>query len=240
MNTYQLVREKDHLFVTLPDGSRQLLDTGAGYSLGAAGSVTVAGVTVPVTQRYLGASVRRLRKLVGADFSGLLGLDVLGQLDAVYDLPAGTVTFSRRPVLAVQGEAVSLRAGPFGLPLFTGWVRGRPRTWALDTGAQLSYFLPEEDDLSVFPFAGKAPDFFPLTGKYTVDTYRVPVTLGESNLEVKLKAAVPPRLLGKLLSGWGGLVGSELFVGRKVGFFPLRKQLVVGPGEEAAAGERAA
>jgi hypothetical protein len=235
MNTYQLVREKDHLFVTLPDGSRQLLDTGAGHSLGTAGSVTVAGVTVPVTKKYLGASVRRLRKLVGADFSGLLGLDVLGQLDAVYDLPAGTVTFSRRPGLAVEGEAVSLRAEPFGLPLFTGRVRGRPRTWALDTGAQLSYFLPEEDDLSVFPFAGKAPDFFPLTGKYTVDTYRVPVTLGEASVTVSLRAAVPPRLLQRLLAGFGGLVGAELFAGRKVGFFPLQRRLVVGPREAAAA-----
>jgi hypothetical protein len=82
--------------------------------------------------------------------------------------------------------------------------------------------------LSVLPYAGKGTDFFPLAGEYEVDTYRVPVTLGESNLEVKLRAAVPPRLLRRLLSQWGGLVGSELFVGRQVGFFPLRGQLVVG------------
>jgi hypothetical protein len=181
---------------------------------------------VPFRPTYLGVSLRQLRKWVGVTFSGLLGLDVLSRLDAAFDLPAGTVTFSTRPDLVVDGTVVSVRN--HGVPTLTGWVRGRPRPWLVDTGAQHSYFLPQEDDLSVLPHAGKAKDFFPLVGEYEVDTYRVPVTLGESNLEVKLRAAVPPRLLRRLLSQWGGLVGSELFVGRQVGLFPLRGQLVVG------------
>jgi hypothetical protein len=232
MTTLKLRFEKGHLLAELPDGSLWLADTGAPKSMGTGRTVTVAGVTVRLQPAYLGVSLKQLRKWVGVDFSGLLGLDVLGRLDAVFDLPAGTVTFSKKPDLAVDGTVVSVRN--HGVPTLTGWVRGRPRPWLLDTGAQLSYFLPQEDDLSVLPFAGRARDFFPVVGEYTVDTYRVPVTLGESNLQLKLRAAVPPRLLRLLLSQWGGLVGSELFVGRQVGVFPLRHELVVGPRREAA------
>jgi hypothetical protein len=231
MKTHRLALVKGHLFVELDDGL-WLLDTGAPRSMGNGRTVTVAEVTVPLQPAYLGVSLTQLRKWVGVDFSGLLGLDVLGRLDAVLDLPAGTVTFSKRPDLAVDGTVVSVRNR--GVPTLTGWVRGRPRPWLLDTGAQLSYFLPRKDDLSVLPFAGKARDFFPVVGEYTVDTYRVPVTLGESNLQVQLKAAVPPKLLRLVLSTCGGLVGSELFVGRQVGFFPLRHELVVGPRREPA------
>lgn len=225
MTTFTLRLKKQHLFVSLPDGD-WLVDTGAPQSMGAGPTVTVAGVTVPVKPAYLGASLAELRQRVGVTFDGLLGMDVLGQLDTVFDVPAGTLTFSRTPELTVDGTAVSLRVP--AVPMFTGWVRGRPRPWLLDTGAKLSYFTPQEDDLSVFPFAGMDDDFFPLVGPYPVETYRVPVTLGQSNLEVKLKAALPHKLVRPMLSQWGGLVGSELFVDRQVGFFPLRGQLVVG------------
>ena len=223
--TYGLRLEQGHLFASLPGGDA-LVDTGAPRSVGDEPSSTMADVTVPLARHYMGVTVEQLRKYVGVNFSCLLGMDVLRRLDAVFDLPAGTVTFSRQPDLAVMGHTVGMRLN--GVPVLTGWVRGLPRPWGVDSGAQLSYYLPVDDDLSVLPFAGKARDFFPVLGEYEVDTFRVPVTLGESQLEVKLKAAVPTKLLRRALARWGGLVGSELFVGRQVGFFPLRQTLVVG------------
>ena len=226
MTTQTLRLHKGHLFTRLSDGRLALVDTGAAQSMGDSGSVTLAGLTVPTTRRYLAATLKKLRQYVGVPFDVLLGQDVLLRLDAVYDLPNGAATFSQNPDLALEGATVNLRRN--GVPTLTGWVRGRPELVGWDSGAQLSYFTPREDDQSVLPYAGKAEDFFPLVGRYTVDTYRVPVTLGESNVTMRVRAAVAPGVLRRMLGQWGVLMGSELVVGRQVGFFPLRGELTVG------------
>jgi len=94
-----------------------------------------------------------------------------------------------------------------------------------DTRHELSYF--QDDSLSGFPEAGIVTDFYPGFGQFETQTYRLPVTIGETRLT--LRCGSLPTLLGLTLSmaGTQGIVGNEILATRVVGYFPGRRLLVI-------------
>jgi len=231
MTTIPLRFINDHLFFELPDGLF-LVDTGAPQTLGPGETLTLAGVTVPLQRTFLGATVEAIRGFVGVPFTGLVGQDLLLQLDIVFDLPRQQATVAALPTLHVRGEPVELR-GP-GFPQVPVDIDGQRHQFLLDTGAQLSFFQLDEVPGRFEP-AGTVVDFFPGFGSFEVDTFKVPVTIGGVTETLRFGRLPFPldQLLG--LTGTGGIVGAELLVGRQVGFFPLRHELVVGPRDDNAA-----
>lgn len=229
MTTIPLRFIKDHLFFELPDGLF-LVDTGAPQSLGPGETLTLAGVTVPLQRTYLGATPEAITQLVGVPFTGLIGQDLLLQLDIVFDLPQQQGTVAALPTLRARGEPVELRVT--GFPRVPVDIGGQRHLFLLDTGAQLSFFQLDDVPAGSVP-AGRVVDFFPGFGRFEVDTFRVPVTIGGVTETLRFGRLPFPldQLLG--LTGTGGILGAELFVGRQVGFFPLRREFVVGKRQEA-------
>ena len=89
--------------------------------------------------------------------AGLLGADVLGRFDFVFDMPSGHVDLSKEHV-DFGGHLVELET-LMGVPIVTVRVGSRHLRMFLDTGAQISYL--ETEALSTFPTAGTISDFYP-------------------------------------------------------------------------------
>jgi hypothetical protein len=224
MTTLELKLIEGHLFFNV-EGNLWLVDTGAPLTLGNQRTLTLAGITVPTQSTYLGATVEQIAELARVPFAGLIGQDLLLQTDIVFDLPRQQARIATLPTLRVPGEPVELQAQ--GIPLVPVETAGQRVWWWLDTGAQLGYFQ-RPDLLTTFEPAGKARDFFPGVGEFEVDTFRVPVQIG--TIAETHRAGLLPPPLGPLLelTGTAGILGTELFAGRQVGFFPLRRELVLG------------
>jgi hypothetical protein len=112
-----------------------------------------------------------------------------------------------------------------GIPIVRADIRGIGYRMFLDTGAQISYF--QHDSLASFPTAGLVTDFYPGFGQFQTETYHVDMTLG--GVQVTLRCGVLPPLLGAtlLMAQTEGIIGNQVFRGRRVGYFPRRSLLVL-------------
>src|SRR4051794_23538285 len=75
-----------HVFCEI-DSELWLLDTGAPTSFGASRSVAVAGEQFNLATSYLGLTSETLSQFVGVPCVGLVGADVLGRFDHIFDAP---------------------------------------------------------------------------------------------------------------------------------------------------------
>jgi hypothetical protein len=214
--------ESGHLYATL-DGRDWLLDTGAPSSFGLTGPRLGERVH-EIADSYLGLTAERLSELVGHQTSGLLGADVLGDLDVLIDVPQGEVVFSESQ-LALDGEVIPTDTF-LGVPVVDAHVGGRPCHMFFDTGAQLSYL--DSGLIGDAPALGPAADFYPGLGEFEVDTHRVELQLGA--LAQSIRCGVLPETLAMMLrmGDAEGIVGNELLDGRRLGLFLRRGQLVFG------------
>ena len=211
-----------HLFAELA-GDLWLLDTGAPASFGTTGALALAGESFSVGAGYMGLDTATLSELTGVRCAGLLGADVLGRFDHILDVPAGTLRLSSEE-LTHDGQILDLEEF-MGIPIVHARLGEVECRMMFDTGAQLSYF--QDDSLSGFPEAGIVTDFYPGFGQFETQTYRLPVTIGETRLT--LRCGSLPTLLGLTLSmaGTQGIVGNEILATRVVGYFPGRRLLVI-------------
>lgn len=211
-----------HIFVELA-GGLWLLDTGAPTSFGAWSSVSFAGEEFDVERTYLGLTVATLSQFVGLPCAGLLGADVLGRFDLVFDIASARLTVTTGE-LEHGGTVVELDEF-MGIPIVTARVGGRDYRMFFDTGAQVSYF--QDDSVAQFPSAGSVTDFYPGLGQFETDTHWVPVSLGSG--EFTLRCGTLPGLLGMtlMMAGTKGIIGNELLLSRTVGYFPRRRVLIL-------------
>ena len=199
-----------------------LLDTGAPISFGTQAAISLAGVKFPLQDNYLGLSAAALSRFVLVDCAGLLGADVLNTFDLIFDIPKAILALSRDD-LDFVGQVMPL--GEFmGIPIITAQILGSENRMFLDTGAQISYW--QDDSLTKFPFVGEVSDFYPGVGQFQTDTYRVEVTLGRDVFTVR--CGTLPGILGMTLAlaDTRGIIGNEIFVNRRLGYFPRRRKLV--------------
>jgi hypothetical protein len=221
--------EKGHLFVTLPEG-RFLLDTGAPASFGRIPALSLDGQSFAVAARGP-LTTDELIGFIGREADGLIGTDILNQFDIVFDVPQSTARFSVS-TMGCEGDILPLDF-MLGIPLLDVVINGTPMRVFFDSGAQLSYFsdrvLPDSSE-------GRVTDFFPGLGWFETDSFRLPVHLGDTMCELRC-GRVPP-LVGAILmvADAGGIVGSELFHHRRIGYFPRRRRLVLGSSQPEPAG----
>ena len=210
------------MFVEL-GGELWLVDTGAPTSFGTSRSLSIAAVQFSLGASYLGLTAASLSRYVGVPFVGLLGADVLGRFDHVFDAAGSGLTVSTAELLH-SGQSVPLDEF-MGIPIVTARVGDSDYRMFFDTGAQISYF--QEDSLTEFPSAGSVTDFYPGLGHFQTDTHLVPVSFGV--VAFTLRCGTLPGLLGMrlMVAGTQGIVGNAILKNRTVGYFPRRRAMVL-------------
>lgn len=217
MDNLPLQLRNGHLFLEL-DGELWVIDTGAPTSFGTPRGLIIAGEQFSPGTNYLGLTAATLSEFIGVPCVGLLGADVLGRFDHIFDTAGGTLTVSTAE-LSHDGQSVRLDKF-MGIPIVTVRVGGSEFRMFFDTGAQISYF--QNDSLTEFPFAGSVTDFYPDAGQFQTDTYEVPVSLG--GVVFTLHCGTLPGMLGitLMMAGTAGIIGNEILNNRTVGYFPRR------------------
>lgn len=222
MNTVPLQLREGHLFVEL-GGELWLLDTGAPTSFGTSRSLTLAGEKFSPGTSYLGLTAATLSQFVGVPCVGLLGADVLGRFDHIFDTAGGHLTVSTAE-MSHSGQSVRLDEF-MGIPIVTARVGGSDYRMFFDTGAQISYF--QDDSLTDFPSAGSVTDFYPGVGQFQTNTHEVPLSLG--CVAFTLRCGTLPGLLSMtlMMASAEGIVGNAILSNRTVGYFPRRRTMIL-------------
>lgn len=211
-----------HLFVE-HDGELWLLDTGAPCGFGHSRVITFVGESFSLASDYLGLDAEALSRFTGVRCVGLLGADVLGRFDHILDVPNGTLAVSPDE-LTHDGHRVELTEF-MGIPIIDARLGDETCRMFFDTGARFSYF--QGDSLESFPQAGVVTDFYPGVGHFETQTHSVPAMIG--GVSRTLRCGRLPELLGLtlMMAGTRGIVGNEILVDRRVGYFPRRRVMVV-------------
>lgn len=224
MTNYSLVIQNGIL--CLESEGRWVLDTGSPFSLGRIDCVNLDGRRFPVPRNAFGLSVDQLVNLPGIEAAGLLGGDILNQLDLVFDVPRRTIGASSDPVDS-NGQNIPVTF-LHGIPVIPVAVDGTTHRMILDTGAELSYFSGQLLD-GAEP-EGRVRDYHPLSGWFEADVYQVDVRIGDAPF--RLRAAIAPAdqimISGALaVTGSSGLVGNQIFLDRTVIYAPRRGMLAL-------------
>lgn len=201
-----------------------LIDSGAPTSFGKDKHLTFAGEHYCFDDSYHGLGIQGLVKHVGVNCVGLLGADVLFDFDIIFDMKHHVIEISRDE-LELDGMPVPLWEF-MGLPLIMADIAGVDyRPFFFDTGAQVSYF--QDDAIKTFPAAGRIVDFFPDSDDFETETYHVAMSLG--GVHVTLRCGVLPeqQALALTMAKAQGIIGNELLLPRRVGFFPRQGGLVL-------------
>ena len=221
MQNLPLVRLSCHLLVSI-GGRHWLLDTGSPESFGDIAEVSLDGKTFAIAADYMGLTASQLSGYLGHTIAGLLGADVLNSVDVVIHVDSGIATVSNEEI-ELQGE-IHVMQEFMSIPIIDVKVGDQNHRMFFDTGAQISYF--QNDSLDQFPERGVLDDFFPGMGEFQTDTYDVPMGIGST--EFLLRCGSLPGLMGMALTvaGTEGIVGNEVCVGRVIGYFARRSELV--------------
>ncbi len=174
----------------------------------------------------MGLTAHKLSAHVGRDVDGLLGTDILNEFDVLMDIPQSRVWLSTAHLDCEEGDPLPLEF-VMNVPTLTAVIDAAPTMVFFDTGAQVSYFQGET--LPRYPAAGRVTDFYPGFGSFSTDTFVTPFQFGRT--PCTLRCGRLPTVLGMtlMLAEAEGIVGNELLLGRRVGYFPRRRLLVLGP-----------
>lgn len=174
----------------------------------------------------MGLTAHKLSAHVGRHVDGLLGTDILNEFDVLMDIPQSRVWLSTAHLDCEEGNRLPL-GFVMNVPTLTAVIDAAPTMVFFDTGAQVSYFQGET--LPRYPAAGRVTDFYPGFGPFSTDTFVTPFQFGRTHCT--LRCGRLPTVLGMtlLLAEAEGIVGNELLLGRRVGYFPRRRLLVLGP-----------
>ncbi|GIU77639.1 MAG: hypothetical protein KatS3mg005_0877 [Bryobacteraceae bacterium] len=224
LQTYPLHLRSGLMF--LEHGGLWLIDTGSPTSFSARESIELDGARFGLERSLLGYTADRISELVGFEIAGLLGNDVLSELDWQFDLKAGRATVSAEP-LPMEGASIPLDSF-MGTPIISAEVGGGPCRLILDTGAELCYF-PAEFFRGLAP-NGRFRDFNPLLGWFDVDLYSLEARI--ASIPFTLRSAPIPGDAGMLqlafrMAGATGLAGIQVFLGRSAFYSPRQQRLAL-------------
>ena len=223
MTIYPLTLKNDHMFLELENGF-WLVDTGAPSSFGSEITVKIEGIDYEInSSEYMGMTVGQLQESTGVELVGLLGGDILNNFDFIFDCPNEIVEISGNK-LEHGGTSIKLKEF-MEIPIISVRIRDREFKMFLDTGAQISYL--QDEIIESFLDSGSMTDFYPGFGSFDTETYLVDIFL--KDIKFSLRFGTLPLLLGMtlMIGGTEGILGNDVFIGRKVGYFPRRKLLVI-------------
>ncbi len=219
--------QNGHIFVEIDHGELWLLDTGSPMSFGKY-NLDFEGEKFILSNHFQGLTVEVLAQSVGVgNCYGLIGSDILGKFDHLIDVTGNIfshcLTISKTELI-YDGQTVLL-SELCGIPVLAVRIGDVDYRMFFDTGAQLSYF--QDNSLLQYPPAGIFTDFHPSIGQFQVETYQVPVKIG--NVDFTLRCGRPPSKLATLLkmNNIQGIVGNQIFSNQIVGYFPRRRKLIL-------------
>ena len=171
MQNYIYQSVHGHIVINV-EGRPCLLDTGSPFSLGYR-PIRIAGHDFPVHTNYLGVTCDYLADNIGVPIEGLIGADIISTLTMCICSSERMVQFSEHPA---DGSIVIPVQQFMGVPIIPIAIDGRVMRMFFDTGAPMSYLLPEalrgrEPD-------GRHEDFYPLLGNFLTNTYSLGVNIG--------------------------------------------------------------
>ena len=195
---HKLIAAEDHVFVELNEG-RFLVDTGSPLSFGDVSVATFAGQRHQLPSSLMGIDVASLRKLFQGPCSGLLGLDVLGTTNLLFDLRDGELHTGPNAWDSVPQSdriACDVRAVA-GLPVVRVSICNQPVAAAWDTGAKFGYVA----DASICEGAtsmGEIDDYNPVLGRMHSDSWLVDVDLAPNRAASQTSPSVIRERVGIL------------------------------------------
>lgn len=230
MATYPLHLQGGHLFVEI-NQQRWLFDTGTAISFGSTPSLTVADRTFAVKPIMTGKpgkpiiGVPKLVQFLGVPCAGLLGMDIIGELDWALNAAKRTCVATTEAA-PIREQSFALQAENGQLSIQAG-VRDREYRLRLDTGFQLTFL--EHPVIEGFPSAGKGRDFhvYFLGGWFQTDSFHVPMKFGADFAADNLRTGRLPASLRKdiLPAAYDGILGAEFFARHYLAFAPRRQRI---------------
>jgi len=203
MGNYIYQRVHGHLLVNIA-GRSCVLDTGSPFSLGFY-PITIAGREFPVQENYLGVTCEYLSREIGVTVEGLIGADIVRAFTLGIYPAEQMVQFQNKPPF---GNIVLPIDNHLGVPIIKLEVNGKIISAFFDTGAPMSYLLPEA--LEGLQSEGSHEDFYPLVGNFLTPVYQLPYNIGGEAGEMRF-GRLPDELLGMLeVGGVQGIIGTEL------------------------------
>ena len=233
MITLKMTYENSHLFMHTSHG-KWLVDTGAPSSISPGLRLSFdqngyqRGFEVPAT--YMGIAIPMLTDLVGVEFKGLLGTDILNEYDILWDIEAETMQLTEKELdassLGLVGNELAI-GNTMGVPTLDVTCAGRSQTMFFDTGATHSYLTKFYEQFP--PQAKEVKDFLPGFGKFTTKLSQINFEIDQ--VKYLLQTGELPTLIGMSLSlaGSEGIIGNEIMTHRRIGYFPRRDAMLIGP-----------
>lgn len=219
---HPLEYHQSHYYVRLGE-MPWLLDTGTPFSFGCVSPIALGGRQFELPPQGMGLNVTNLGALLELELGGVIGADILAELDTVLNHGTQEAVFSTS-ALEFNGEHLDIQMF-LGVPIVELKLQQESYLMYFDTGAKLTYF--QGVPLDAYPQAGEEIDFFPTLGSHRARFHWINAFLGHQ--EVKLRAAPLPALMAESFAkrGLAGILGNEVLVGRVLGFFPRRKQIAL-------------
>ena len=203
MGNYIYQRIHGRIIVNIA-GRSCVLDTGSPFSLGFY-PITIAGREFPVHESYLGVTCEYLSREIGTTIEGLIGADIVSEFTLGIYPNEQMVQFQKTPAF---GNIVLPIDNHLGVPIIKLEVNGRVISAFFDTGAPMSYLLPEA--LEGLRAEYTHEDFYPLVGNFLTPVYRLPYNIGGEAGEMRF-GRLPDELQGMLEGGEvQGIIGTEL------------------------------
>lgn len=232
---HNLYIEGNHLALRLSPGP-WLVDTGSGASFGRAPVLHITKEPVHVPERIRNLTPAKLKALTGCNFVGLIGNDILGELEMIFDLKRsgdGSARFHATDISEVRGRRVEVELVTAGrIPVVSTEVCALSKRMVFDTGAQYAY-LGSLEDCQVKRL-GRSTDFV-ITPHgpevFDVDLHQVIVTLGDvtAPLTFATEPGKPtcPAPVAKLLKATGteGILSWEILKHGPMAYLPRRGEL---------------
>jgi hypothetical protein len=222
MTTLPLEFRDGHLFVDLR-GALWLIDTGAPASFGRTCGLTIAGESFRLDDNCGALNADTLSEFVGVSCAGLLGADILGRFDHIWDCATGNLTVSTGELMH-RGRSIPLEEF-MGIPILKVRIGGGEHRMFFDTGAQFSYF--QSGSLESFTRVGCVTDFHPGLGRFQTELFEVPASIGGVAYSIRCGRLPDMLAMALLLAGTGGILGNAMIQNRTVGYFPRRNVLIL-------------
>ncbi|MEP5764364.1 MAG: hypothetical protein ABJ308_07210 [Halieaceae bacterium] len=192
-----------HIVVTV-EGRPYLLDTGSPFSVGYE-PINIGGRSFEVQQSYMGVTCGYLMENIGVPIEGMIGADIMQEFTVCMYASERMIQFTHLPPV---GDIVIPLQDFMGVPIFCVQVAGQVRRMFFDTGAPMSYLLPQ--CLADKEAEGRHEDFYPLVGNFMTSVYALDVNIGGSSR--KLRFGELPHELEALLEAGAvqGIIGTEM------------------------------
>ena len=218
---YPLRTIRNHFFLEKSE-RLLLLDTGAPQSFCMEPDLELAGLTFQVPENYLGLNSDQLSDFVSVDCHGLLGTDVLGNFDIIFDQPGSRIRITEEMQETEEGEIIHFKDF-LGIPIIEVLIDGAGYQMFLDTGAQISYL--QHDSFFDYQIVGHMEDFYPGYGRFETELRKVTAKVGANSYG--LKFGTLPNILATALTPVGvqGILGNEIFMQRITGYYPRTGKL---------------